>query len=652
MSKKMLIDACLDEETRLAIINGQKIETFETETQRQIKGNIYLAQITHIEPSLQAAFVEYGGNRHGFLAFSEIHSDYFQLPKADRDLSQKVSDGDGVNLEVKSNPNASNGHAKGAKDSNEGGIDEAQSQDDFTRGQNYHQKYDIQEVVKHKQVLLVQIVKEERGTKGAALTTFLSLAGRYCVLMPNTDKSNGVSRQISNNDARSKMRDLLAGLNIPDNMSLIIRTAGAQQPIEEIERDLEYLTHLWESIRKLTLESKAPLLVYEEGDLVHRALRDMVKKDIGQIIVEGPSAYQKAKEFMELFMPSQLEILKEHKDNQPIFAQHGIENMLEDIFSPTCHLKSGGYIVINQTEALVAIDVNSGRATGEHNIENTALKTNLEAAEEVARQARLRDLAGLLVVDFIDMENNHNIRSVEKKIRDAFRSDRARVKLGKISPDFCLFQMSRQRLRPEISAGRVEACPECNGTGQVLTSETIALHALRASSAEASRAKSDCEIILKVSWPVALYILNQKRDDILKIESENDVPLRVEIGMSDDPDRPWSLEVRKSSQKSHLDNDGNQDAVNMETAYKQMTPPSQSEYRQRPQKAQRQDGRGENQNRFRSKHRHNRSRNRRNFYKRNREGAEGQGQILHPQKKKSSLWGKIFRKTDKHQVKP
>ncbi len=592
MTKKMLIDASLPEETRLVIAHGQRIEIFETETQRQIKNNIYLAQVMRVEPSLQAAFVEYGGNRHGFLAFSEIHPDYFQIPVDDlpentaepespdissQDIpSQDMSSGDTATpAESPYDPQdlltqEADDFSYPLPDSEEAPASDEEDDNADQKHKRLHQKYNIQEVVKRGQVLLVQAVKEERGNKGAALTTFLSLAGRYCVLMPNTDQGGGVSRKIANNEMRNKLRDIASSLEVPEGMSLILRTVGAQQPQNEIERDLEYLLRLWEKIRSLTLASVAPALIYEEGNLIHRALRDMLKKDISEIRIEGKEAYQQARNFLQMLAPAGCELLAEHKEAEPIFSHYCIEQALDNMNTPIVQLKSGGYIVINPTEALVAIDVNSGRSTREHNIEDTALKTNLEAADEAARQARLRDLGGLIVIDFIDMENSRNVRDVEKRMRDATRHDRARIQLGRISQNFGLFEMSRQRLRPELSAGRTQSCTQCNSSGQVLTPQTIALRALRAAVSQAARAGAQSETTLKLEWPVVLHILNHKRDEISRFEREHNLTLKIEAAGIDNPDAPWAIETKKTAQIQQRLNGQAHAAVNVETAYAQM----------------------------------------------------------------------------------
>ena len=692
MTKKMLIDASLPDETRLVIAQGQRIEVFETETNRQIKNNIYLAQISRVESSLQAAFVEYGGNRHGFLAFSEIHPDYFQIPVDDRpeDRPEDSTEPQPQETAALEPPASQSPYSTDDllapeedefsyklpdseyDDSSDQDIADQPTANQQRRPARPHQKYNIQEVIKRGQVLLVQVVKEERGNKGAALTTFLSLAGRYCVLMPNTDRSGGVSRSISNNKARSKLRDLATSLEIPEGMSLILRTAGAQQAQSEIERDFEYLTRLWDNIRSLTLSSVAPALIYEEGNLIHRALRDMIKKDISEIRIEGEQGYQQAKSFLQMLISSDGdELLAEHKEAEPIFSHYGIENALDDMNTPTVQLKSGGYIVINQTEALVAVDVNSGRSTREHNIEDTALKTNLEAADEICRQARLRDLAGLIVIDFIDMENSRNVNEVEKRMRDATRHDRARIQLGRISQNFGLFEMSRQRLRPELSAGRSEMCPQCHGTGQTLTAQTIALRALRAARARAAQAGAHSETTLQLEWPVVLYILNNKRDEISLFEREHNLKLKIEASGIDNPDAPWDIKTKKSTIIPQQLNGRSHEAVSVETAYAQMPDASAFERQGDDQNASQNESQNSRQNARKNKSQNSRQHENQNTGQEKRRGrnrgrgnARGkpraEGQKNRPQDKKqqnqpktpqqskgkASLWQRLTGRND------
>ena len=636
MANKMLIDAAHPEETRVVVLRGNRVEEFDFETaqRKQLRGNIYLAKVTRVEPSLQAAFVEYGGNRHGFLAFSEIHPDYYQIPVADRQAlidadARAARDYDNEEDEqgggrgrgrrrgrdhrrrrdhddtVRSEPvNGEEQHAAGemagdaaenpagehvmgdsapeapadaaaephrddhpaaaetqepmvAETANppvpaeigtdtvapEGQPHEARADDDAAspseyappaedgsapspahddgdanghdeeeeivesvggadameevpdRAPRYHRRpYKIQEVIKRRQVMLVQVVKEERGTKGAALTTYLSLAGRYCVLMPNTARGGGISRKITSADDRKKLREIAEELDVPEGMGVILRTAGAARTKQEVKRDFEYLLRIWEQVRDLTLKSSAPTLVYEEGSLAKRSIRDLYSKDIEEIIVAGETGYRDAKEFMRMLMPSHAKNVKLYADTQqPVFTRYGIESQLDAMFSPTVQLKSGGYIVINQTEALVSIDVNSGRSTREHHIEDTALKTNCEAAEEVARQLRLRDLAGLIVIDFIDMDEKRNNRTVERRMKDALRNDRARIQVGRIS-HFGLLEMSRQRIRTSVLESSTDKCPHCGGTGHMRSVSSVALQLLRAveeTTAQGRHAQSD-----------------------------------------------------------------------------------------------------------------------------------------------------------------
>src|SRR5262245_24648167 len=460
MAKKMLIDAAHPEETRVAVLDGNRVEDFDFETanRKQLRGNIYLAKVTRVEPSLQAAFVEYGGNRHGFLAFSEIHPDYYAIPHADQEA-------------IKAELAEAEAEAEGEEDEDEEALDER-------RRRILTRRYKIQEVIRRRQIMLVQVVKEERGNKGAALTTYLSLAGRYCVLMPNTGRGGGISRKITQATDRKRLKKIAQDLDVPQGQGLIIRTAGAKRTKTEIKRDYEYLSRAWETIRDDTLKSVAPALIYEESSLVKRAIRDLYDKDVDEIHVEGEAAYKEAKDFVRMLMPSHAKRVHLWKDATPIFAKNGVEKQLDSIYSPAVTLKSGGYIVINQAEALVAIDVNSGRATRERNIEQTALKTNLEAADEAARQMRLRDLAGLIVIDFIDMEEPKNDRSVEKRMKDNLRFDRARVQMGKIS-GFGLLELSRQRRRTGVLEGTSHVCPTCQGAGRVRSVESTALALLR-----------------------------------------------------------------------------------------------------------------------------------------------------------------------------
>lgn len=648
MPNKMLIDASHPEETRVVVVRGSRVEEFDFESasRRQLRGNIYLAKVTRVEPSLQACFVDYGGNRHGFLAFSEIHPDYYQIPVADRQalieeeeraareaeerrssrhqarrgrrdqsVSETAAEGeassesqaaDGDTTEhsrIEEVPhddeapevlghagdddhhdhdhdhdhhddehhdhehhdhhahaafseaagNESGGAAEASEVMNEGG--EAAPQD--TRSENHddahddsredegveqvgggameevperqprrHRHYKIQEVIKRRQVLLVQVVKEERGTKGAALTTYLSLAGRYSVLMPNTSRGGGISRKITSSQDRQRLKELVEDLEVPEGMGVILRTAGASRTKPEIKRDFEYLLRLWETVRELTLKSQAPALVYEEGSLTKRAIRDLYNKDIDEVIVAGEEGYKEAKEFMRMLMPSHAKAVQTYREPQPMFARYGVEHQLDAMFSPTVQLKSGGYIVINPTEALVSIDVNSGRSTREHHIEDTALKTNSEAAEEIARQLRLRDLAGLIVIDFIDMEEKRNNRNVERKLKDALKHDRARIQLGRIS-HFGLMEMSRQRIRTGVLESSSELCPSCGGTGHVRSVSSVALQLLRAIEDQLMKSASH-DLVVRAKTDVALYVLNNKRAHLRSLEEQFGVGIVIQ----------------------------------------------------------------------------------------------------------------------------
>lgn len=690
MADKMLIDASHEEETRVVVVRGNRIEEFDFESQhkKQLRGNIYLAKVTRVEPSLQAAFVEYGGNRHGFLAFSEIHPDYYQIPVADRQAlldaeaeearaedddneaekpakkksrtrrsrgkskkeaksaiaeasdadaqaseSQPVSDGnepadetidEGARAAIEdtppvdapepeaetqslqaedADPSSDNseepqidvqdadvdnngpsdeptddgsadedetakkdppdsiaaavdtdevseaveakGPAKSKKSSRKPRVDEDDDDDEDEdsvpvesvgaedaleevpdRARKSRKQYRIQEVIKRRQILLVQVVKEERGNKGAALTTYLSLAGRYSVLMPNTARGGGISRKITNVQDRKRLKEIARGLDVPQGMGVILRTAGANRTKAEIKRDFEYLMRLWENVRSLTLNSTAPCLVYEEGSLIKRSIRDLYNKDIGEVIVSGDTGYREAKDFMKMLMPSHAKAVQPYREVQPIFARSGIEAQLDKMLQPQVTLKSGGYIIINQTEALVAIDVNSGRSTKEHSIEDTALRTNLEAAEEVARQLRLRDLAGLIVIDFIDMEEKRNNRSVEKKLKECLKSDRARIQVGRIS-HFGLLEMSRQRIRASVLESTMQVCEHCGGTGYVRSDSSVALYVLR-SIEEYLLRNTKHNLTIRTLPDIALYLLNQKRDTIIELETRFGLSITVE----------------------------------------------------------------------------------------------------------------------------
>ncbi|WEK59010.1 MAG: ribonuclease E/G [Candidatus Brevundimonas phytovorans] len=503
MSKTMLIDAAHAEETRVAIVDGRQVEEFDFEStaRRQLRGNIYLAKVTRVEPSLQAAFIEYGGNRHGFLAFNEIHPDYYQIPVADREA---------IMAEAHSDDDDHDDLGREGDDESEGGL-----ADEERLKRRLMRRYKIQDVIKRRQILLVQVVKDERGAKGAALTTWLSLAGRYCVLMPNTGKGGGISRKITNTSDRRRLKAAASALKVPKGMGLIIRTAGAKRTKAEIKRDYEYLLRLWETIRENTLKSNAPAVIYEEENLVRRAVRDMYDKDFDGIQVEGLEGFKEARDFMRVLMPSQAKKIHLYQGSKPLFAANGIEEVLTQIHQPVVPLKSGGYLVINQTEALVAIDVNSGRSTKERNVEATATKTNLEAAVEAARQLRLRDLAGLIVIDFIDMDEGKNNRAVEKALKDALAKDRARIQMGRIS-GFGLMEISRQRRRLGVIEGATEVCPHCQGAGRIRSAESAALVTLRAVDIEAGRNGAG-SVNLRVSTAVALYILNHKREYLQRL---------------------------------------------------------------------------------------------------------------------------------------
>ncbi len=539
MTKNMLIDAVHLEETRVVVTDKNQIQEFdfESSTKAPLRGNIYLAKITRVEPSLQAAFVEYGGNRHGFLAFNEIHPDYYQIPLSDREAllkEQAEEDRENAKNEEEDASDAPPDDTDGDDEDDDGGEavsdiggDAHEEAADPAKPRALHRKYKIQEVIKRRQVILVQVLKEERGNKGAALTTYMSLAGRYCVLMPNTARGGGISRKINNSADRKKLKTIVGKLDVPDGMGLIVRTAGAQRTTAEIRRDWEYLSRQWQEIRDKTVESTAPAVVYEEGNLIRRCVRDLYSKDFDEVIIAGADAYKEAKGYMKLLMPSHARKVKQHAENMPLFKQHGIEDKLAAMFNPTVNLPSGGYLVINPTEALVSIDVNSGKATREQSIEKTALNTNLEAAVEVARQARLRDLAGLLVIDFIDMDENRNNRAVERKMKEALKSDRARIQVGRIS-SFGLMEMSRQRMRAGVLEGSSHTCEHCNGSGMVRSVTSRALHVLRQIDESAAKF-TEGEIIVHVPQDVAVYLLNQKRSQLSEVEERSGVAITIII---------------------------------------------------------------------------------------------------------------------------
>ncbi|MGR3514169.1 MAG: Rne/Rng family ribonuclease [Paracoccaceae bacterium] len=627
MSKKMLIDATHAEETRVVVVDGNKVEEFdfESENKRQISGNIYLAKVTRVEPSLQAAFVDYGGNRHGFLAFSEIHPDYYQIPVADRealiaeeiaiakeeaeeeekpkrrrrrsrtkaaqaevkdetvtaeapaaaetadedtastdvpeateeastetdDTKAEAADGEADTSETPPEAKAIPGMDVVDVDDGQDGDDEGEDKpfvamdsaaekdetieavaDDDTAEEirrprrQRTRRYKIQEVIKVRQILLVQVVKEERGNKGAALTTYLSLAGRYCVLMPNTARGGGISRKITNAADRKKLKEIAGEIEVPQGAGLIIRTAGAKRTKTEIKRDYEYLQRMWEQIRELTLKSIAPAQIYEEGNLIKRSIRDLYSREIEEVLVEGEEGYRTAKDFMKMIMPSHAKNVKPYTDAMPLFARYQVESYLAGMFNPVVQLKSGGYIVIGVTEALVAIDVNSGKATKEASIEETALKTNLEAAEEVARQLRLRDLAGLIVIDFIDMEERKNNSAVEKRFKDRLKTDRARIQVGRIS-GFGLLEMSRQRLRPGMLEASTQPCASCHGTGLIRSDDSVGLTILRQLEEEGVRRRSR-EVLVKAPVSIVNFLMNMKREHIAQIEARYGMAVRLE----------------------------------------------------------------------------------------------------------------------------
>ena len=512
MTKRLLIDARQTEETRVITSTNDKIDDFEYEvhSRRQLKGNIYLARVTRVEPSLQAAFIEYGGNRQGFLAFSEIHPDYYRIPIEDRqkliaDVSAKTDE----ELDINQNINEE--------------IEEDFSEEELRKvKRNLYRNYKIQEVIARRQILLVQVVKEERGTKGAALTTYISIAGRYCVLMPNTPRGGGVSRKIVNIVDRKRLKKIVDNLDLATGMALIIRTAGSKRTKIEIKRDYSNSMSTWENVKKLTLESNAPTLIHEEGSLVKRAIRDLYHNDIDEVLVEGNEAYKVCKNYMKALMPSHAKKVQEyHDEKKPLFQRYNLDSQLFDIFSPKVTLNSGGYLIIDQTEALVAIDVNSGKATRERSIEDTALKTNLEAAEEFARQARLRDLSGLVVIDFIDMEEVKNRNNVEKKLKEAMRKDRARIQIGQIS-GFGLLELSRQRLRPSVVENSSELCSHCGGSGRIQSIEVSAVQILRSIEEEGAD-DNNIGVNVYAHSSVILHILNKKRDQLSEIQSRYNI---------------------------------------------------------------------------------------------------------------------------------
>ncbi|MGY0482836.1 Rne/Rng family ribonuclease [Endobacter medicaginis] len=564
MTKRMLIDTSHAEETRVVVLDSNRLEDYDVETaaKKQLKGNIYLAKVVRVEPSLQAAFVEYGGNRHGFLAFAEIHPDYYQIPVADRlkliaaqeeearaeearaEAEQERAEALAAQRQAtrgESDAEAADDEPSGAEaaaETDERAEDEAGASDepaaegeilppeslggeddrrDTAPRRPKMRHYTIQEVIRRRQILLVQVVKEERGNKGAALTTYISLAGRFCVLMPNSLRDGGVSRKITSAADRRRLKEITAELEIPRGMGMIVRTAGAQRPRAEIKRDCEYLLELWDEIRERTLASVAPALIHEEASLIRRAIRDGYSRDIEEVVVDGEPGWRSVREFMRTLMPDHTRKVQLWNGNQPLFSHYQVEGHLDSLHNPTVQLRSGGYLVINQTEALVAIDVNSGRATRERGIEETAFRTNMEAADEVARQLRLRDLAGLIVIDFIDMESRRHNSAVERRLKEALKDDRARIQVGSISA-FGLMEMSRQRLRPSVAESSLSPCPHCAGTGMVRGTESAALHVLRVIGEEGAKRRA-AEILVHVASPVAIYVLNHKRVWLAEIEA-------------------------------------------------------------------------------------------------------------------------------------
>ncbi|CAN5149415.1 hypothetical protein BH10PSE13_BH10PSE13_07720 [soil metagenome] len=574
MTLRMLIDARHREETRVAVVKGNRIEEFDFESaeHKQLKGNIYLAKVTRVEPSLQAAFVDYGGNRHGFLAFSEIHPDYYQIPREDReallaeeaehaaeeaalredDDDDDYGDEDGLDGSVEDVSRSSHEDDDDAEQGTEAeaGEGEAGESAEGESGENrgrprrrpgsksdaaveelrrkrmaLRRRYKIQDVIRRRQVLLVQVVKEERGNKGAALTSYLSLAGRYCVLMPNTSHGGGISRKISNNADRKRLKSIIAEMALPSSMGCIVRTAGLSRTKPEIRRDFDYLARLWDEIRENTLKASAPALIHNDSDLIKRAIRDIYNRDIEEVIVEGEHGFRAAKDFMRLLMPSHARRVQQYVDPVSLFQRFGVEDQLAAMYHPVVQLKSGGYLVINPTEALVSIDINSGRSTREHNIEQTAYATNIEAAREIARQLRLRDMAGLVVIDFIDMEHNSNVRKVEKAMKESLRDDRARIQVGRIS-SFGLMEMSRQRLRTGVLEASTRACPHCEGTGLVRTASSAGLSALRMLEEEAARGRGSL-VTRRASQEAAFYVLNNQRREIDEIEARYGVIINI-----------------------------------------------------------------------------------------------------------------------------
>lgn len=531
----MLIDATHVEETRVVIVDGTKLDELdiETSTKKQLKGNIYLAKVARVEPSLQAAFVDYGGNRHGFLAFNEIHPDYYQIPVADREALKEalLAEDRDDDHETESDAETESAEDEESDERIVETVSENEADEVAARRFKQIKKYKIQEVIHRGQVLLVQVIKEERGNKGAALTTYLSLAGRYCVLMPNNARGGGVSRKITNAADRKRLKGIVSKLPLPTGMSVIVRTAGKERTSLEIKRDYDYLIKTWVQIRDTTMESSAPALIHEEGNLIKRALRDMYTRDIEEILIEGESEYKMARDFMKMLTPSHAKKVKLYKDETiPLFFRYQVEAQLEALHSNIVQLKSGAYLVMDQTEALVAIDVNSGRATKERNIEETALKTNLEAADEIARQLRLRDMAGLVVIDFIDMEEARNNHAIERRMKEALKRDRARVQMGRIT-GFGLMELSRQRLHSSFIETSYSVCPHCRGKGMIRSTQSASIHTLHVLEEESMKLRFS-ELHMTVPPETALYVLNYKRRDLNAIEAMYNVKIFLEADAS------------------------------------------------------------------------------------------------------------------------
>lgn len=559
----MLIDASHPEETRVVIVDGNRVEEldFESSNKLQIRGNVYLARVGRVEPSLQAAFVEYGGNKSGFLALSEIHPDYYQIPHEDKLalLESEAAEQESENLNDDENEEEDASVADQNTDPDSDDISDENDEEvaieqvkvaHSRRKRQSKRRYKIQEVIKRGQILLIQAVKEERGNKGAAMTTYLSLAGRYCVLMPNTARGGGISRKIATSTDRKRLKTIMNDLEVPKGMGVIVRTAGAKRTKAEIKRDFEYLSRLWSEIRDTTLKSIAPNLIHEEGNLVKRSIRDMYNKDIEEVLIQGENAYKTAKAFMKMLMPSHAKNVKSYKDKIPLFLRYNVERQIENSLKSIVQLKSGGYLVIHPTEALVSVDVNSGRSTKERNVERTALKTNIEAAEEVARQMRLRDLAGLIVIDFIDMDEHKNNRAVERTMKNALTRDRARVQTSRIS-QFGLMEISRQRKRRSLLEGSTAHCEHCEGVGRKRSIESSALTAIRAVEEYGVRGKAK-RILLKVSKDVALYLFNEKRELLQKIDKQSG--LFTELVGDDQLIRPqFEIELLEKSSNKAID---------------------------------------------------------------------------------------------------